>query len=285
MIAAKERKAERMKLFVVDENKCARDGLCTMACPLTIILQKGKGTFPEPRKNADELCIACGHCVAVCPTGALSHREMSPDQCAPLRKDLLLDGEQAEHFLRSRRSIRNYKDEPVDSEMISRLIDIARCAPSGHNTQPVKWLVIHDHETLKRMVGMVIDWMRDMLKNQREIAKGLHMDIIVGAYKFGFDGVCRGAPHVIAAHAPRDAMPAPAACTIALAYLELAAPALGLGTCWGGYFTVAANQWEPLKETLSLPDGDVVYGAVMLGHPKFRYQRLPVRKDPQVTWR
>ena len=274
-----------MGLFVVDESKCARDGLCAAVCPQAIITMKGEGAVPKPRKRAAGHCISCGHCVAVCPNGALSHRDMSPDQCPPIREELLLDADQAEHFLRSRRSIRNYKDEIVDKETIARLIDIARYGPSGHNTQPVKWLVVHEREALRQMVGMVIDWMRDMLKNQREVAKGLHMDIIVGAYKFGFDAVCRGAPHIIVAHAPRDAMPAPAACTIALAYLDLAAPALGLGTCWGGYFMAAANQWEPLKEALALPNEDVVYGAVMVGYPKFKYRRLPVRNRPEVTWR
>ncbi|MFC1889306.1 nitroreductase family protein [Thermodesulfobacteriota bacterium] len=274
-----------MELFVVDESKCARDGLCSAACPLTIITMREEGAVPEPRNRAADLCISCGHCVAVCPNGALSHRDMSPDQCPPRREELLLGADQAEHFLRSRRSIRNYKDEPVEKETIARLIDIARYGPSGHNTQPVKWLVIHDRDALRRMVGMVIDCMRDMLKRQPEVAKDQHLDIIVGAYKLGFDAVCRGAPHIIVAHAPRDAMPAPAACTIAIAYLELAAPALGLGTCWGGYFMAAVNQWAPLKKALSLPDEEVAYGAVMVGYPKFRYRRLPVRNRPEVTWR
>ena len=71
---------------------------------------------------------------------------------------------------------------------------------------------------------------------------------------------------------------------LALSYLELYAPVSGLGTCWAGYFYSAVNAYPPLFEALSLPAKHKAFGAMMVGYPKFRYQRLVPRKPPKVNW-
>jgi len=189
------------------------------------------------------------------------------------------------HFLRSRRSIRTYKPETVEKDVLARLIDIARYAPSGHNLQPVKWLVVQNPADVQALAGHVIDWMKSLIADNSPLAAMLHMDRVVDAWGQGIDRICRAAPHVILAHAHKDDRTAPAACTIALTYLDLAAASFGLGTCWAGYLNAAALFWPPMQKALSLPDGDISYGAMMVGRPKFRYQRLPLRKEPRITWR
>jgi nitroreductase/NAD-dependent dihydropyrimidine dehydrogenase PreA subunit len=274
-----------MSLLIVDEEKCKQDGVCVAECPMGIIELTDKTSFPTSTEDADELCINCGHCVAVCPHGAMSHRSMIPGQCPTVKKDQLLAPEQVEHFLRSRRSIRNYRAQPVEREVITQIIDIARFAPSGHNRQPVRWRIIYDSKEVRRLAEIVIDWMRDILKKGEPLAQALHMDRIVAAWESGVERICRGAPHVIIAHAPEEERTAPAACTIALTYLELAAPSFGLGACWAGYFSAAANFWPPMKEALDLPEGHITFGAMMVGYPKYKYQRLPVRNETTITWR
>jgi len=116
---------------MIDREKCKRDGICAETCPMGLIEQENDASFPIPEDDAENLCVECGHCVAVCPHGALSLKPITPEQCPPVRREWLLSPEQAEHFLRSRRSIRAYKDKPVDKELITRLIEIARCAPFG----------------------------------------------------------------------------------------------------------------------------------------------------------
>jgi nitroreductase len=90
---------------------------------------------------------------------------------------------------------------------------------------------------------------------------------------------------MIVVHAQMEERTAPAACTLALAYLELAAPSFGLGACWAGHFNAAANSWPPMQEALGLPHKDISFGAMMVGYPKFKYQRLPLRKEAAITWR
>lgn len=273
-----------MNLLTINPDKCNRDGICADVCPIKIISFKNKDTLPEPVPGAENLCIRCGHCVAVCPTGAMSHAIMTPEQCLPVKKEWLLSPEQAEHFLRCRRSIRVYQKKTVDREVIAKLIKTASYAPSGHNLQPVKWHVVYDSKELKRLIGLVADWMRHMIKEYPDMAQMMHMDLVVAAWDVGVDVICRDAPHLIIAHGSKADATAQTSCTIALAYLDLAAPPLGLGTCWGGFFQAAATSWPPLQKALGLPEGNVSYGTMMVGYSKYKYPRMPLRNTPQVTW-
>jgi nitroreductase/NAD-dependent dihydropyrimidine dehydrogenase PreA subunit len=274
-----------MGLLTVDQEKCKHDGICIAVCPMGIIEFGEDGAYPTMTDGGDELCISCGHCVAVCPQAAMAHNDMQPDDCPPLRKEWMLAADQVEHFMRVRRSIRQYKKKAVDRKLLDRLIHVARFAPSGHNAQPVHWLVIHDSDEVYRLAGTVIDWMRSLISENSPLAATLHMDRVVSAWEAGADRVCRGAPHVILAHGHQESRTAPMGCTIALAHLELAAPAFGLGACWGGYFNTAANSWPPMVEALKLPEGHVCFGAMMVGFPKYDFHRFPLRNKANIIWR
>lgn len=273
-----------MNLSIAQE-KCKRDGICVVTCPLGLIQIKAEGEFPSHVRGAEDLCVQCGHCVAICPQGALSLGDLKPEDCAPIRKDLILGPEHAEHFLRFRRSIRNYKEKPVDRETLTKVIRVASFAPSGHNRQPVHWLVMDDREELRRIAGLVVDWMRVMIQDHPEVASPMHFDRVVAAWERGYDRIFREAPVVIVAHASQSERTAQSSCTIALTYLELAATAFGLGACWAGYFNAAATMYPPLKDTLQLPGDHESFGAMMLGYQKYAYHRLPPRNRPRITWR
>jgi nitroreductase/NAD-dependent dihydropyrimidine dehydrogenase PreA subunit len=274
-----------MSVIVVDQEKCKRDGFCVAECPISIIEMKTKESFPAPVPGAEEFCIDCGHCVAVCPHGALTQRVMSPDRCQPVDKSLTISADQADYFLRQRRSVRVYKERAVDRATLEKIIDVARYAPSSHNSQPVHWLALEKREHLDRIVGLVIDWMRVMIKDHPEVAEPMHFDRVVAAWERGLDRVLRGAPHLLVAHGDASSPRTATCCCIALTYLELAASALGLGACWAGYFNAAANFYPPLKQELALPEGHGTFGAMMVGYAKFAYHRIPLRNEARVTWR
>jgi len=272
-----------MSLFVVDQEKCKRDGICATECPVSILTMNDHD--PEPVEGAEQRCLNCGHCVAVCPHGAISLQTMPSERCQPLRDDWRLTPEQVEQFLKGRRSIRTYKDQPVEREVLTHMIDMARFAPSGHNGQPVSWLVIHDKNEVKRLAGVVIDWMRSQVEAKTPFARAFSMKGLVAAWETGYDPICRSAPHLIITHAPKNNKIASLSCSIALTYLELAALPFGLGTCWAGYFQLAAEMSSSLQEALALPDGHQSFGAMMVGYPKFEYQRIPMRNEAQIMWR
>ena len=274
-----------MTLLQIDRERCHQDGICADVCPALIISLDQEHGYPELVDHGAERCIRCGHCVAVCPHGALTHEAMAAEDCPAIDRASLPDAGQLAHFLRSRRSVRRYKKEPLDRETLARIIDVARYAPSGHNYQPVQWMVIESPDEVQRLAGMVADWMRHLMAENASMVAAMHMDLLVEAWEKGQDRICRNAPHLIVAHAVQANPTAQAAATIALTYLELAAASMGVGTCWAGFFNVAANFWPPLKEALELPDGHAPFGAMMVGQPQYRYQRLPLRNEPQITWR
>jgi len=245
-----------MSLLTVDREKCKRDGICAEICPMGIIEFKDKDAFPTLTDGGNKLCISCGHCVAVCPHGAMSHVIMKSEGCPPVKEDWLFGPEQVEHFLRHRRSIRIYKKKQVEREVLTKLINVARFAPSGHNRQPVKWLVINERDEVQRITGFVVHWMRHLIKEDSPLVAAMNLNRVVGSWEKGNDPI-----------------------------LELAASSFDLGACWAGYFNAAATFWPPMQEELGLPEGNVSFGSMMVGYPKFKYHRLPLRNDAEIMWR
>ena len=132
-----------MALLIVDNEKCKKDGICAADCPMAIIkLENEEG--PRIVPGGDAFCLRCGHCVAICPHGALSHQEIPLESCVPLNKAHRINADQAVQFLRSRRSIRFFKDKPLEKDTLKRLIEIGRYAPTASNSQLVEWTVFTD---------------------------------------------------------------------------------------------------------------------------------------------
>jgi len=272
--------------FSADCDKCNFCGMCVAECSPRIIEMEGPQSLPFMIEDGEERCRKCGHCVAVCPTAAVSIDIMKAEECAPLSRELLPTAEQVELLLKSRRSVRSYEDKSVLPETLQKLIDIARYAPSGHNTQPVRWLIVEDSKETRRLAGLVAEWMRSIVEANPQGAADWGFDRLVDAWNRGEDMILRGAPHIVVAHA--DEMYGPlgeTACVIAITYLELAAYSLDLGACWAGYFQVACVAYPPLTEALELPQGHHVYAAMMVGYPRYKFSRIPLRNEPEISWR
>jgi nitroreductase/NAD-dependent dihydropyrimidine dehydrogenase PreA subunit len=272
-------------LFCVDAKKCNRDGICVEACGRRLIEMGKSDSVPALIAGLEELCINCGHCVAACPTGALTLDTMAAEECPQIEKGLIINLKQAEQFLRSRRSIRDYMDKPVERDKLNRLIQASGYAPSAHNSRPVHFLVVEDKTEVRRLSGLVVDWLRLTIKRDPALAKALHLDRLVGFWNAGKDPICRNAPHLIIAHADKNFRLGQVDSILALAYVELMAPPLDLGATWAGYVMLAAASYPPLTEALRLPQGHKCFGVMMIGYPKIKFVRMPLRNSPPVEWR
>lgn len=270
-----------MGLLIVNEDKCKQDAFCVQDCPFGIIAMP-EGGYPQIVEGANELCIKCGHCVAVCPFDALSHQDIPLEKCLPIKKELKINAEQAEQFLRSRRSIRQYAPEAVEKADLEKLINMARFAQTGHNSQTVAWKVFNNPSG--EIAGLMIDWMRELVAKGEPLAQAMNMPLVIEVFEKGVDLLFRGSPHLVVTHAHGNDRFAEMSSVIATTYVELYAPAIGLGTCWAGYFQRAAMMWQPLKDHLALPEGHVVKTGLMVGKPKVKYFRCPERKPLQITW-
>ncbi len=272
-----------MGLLMIDESKCKKDGLCAGECPMAIIRME-EGAIPVLVDGGDMICNDCGHCVAVCPHGALSHERVPVDDSPVIEKDLVINETQMIQFLRSRRSVRHFKNQPVEKEKIQRLIEIARYAPTGSNSQLVEWQVFTDSDKIKELGALTVEFMRPIVKDMGDHPYAGIMNMIVAAWDIGFDAVLRSAPAVILASAPKVAMTGQEDIVLALSYFELAATKFGFGTCWAGMVQNALKASKELKEAIHLPDGHIHHYPMMLGYTKPKYFRLPERKSPKINW-
>ncbi len=271
-----------MKPIKVDYDKCNADGICADVCPRKLIAVDEKAK-PRPIPEAAELCISCGHCLASCPTSAISLNEITPENCPPINKGLWPDYNQLDQLFKSRRSIRVYKNKPVDRKIIDTLLETCRFAPSGSNAQPVNWIIASGSKRLKALAQLVIDWMSHAVETRQPLAERLRLDNVVKSWDRGEDRIFRGAPMVIMTHAFETGSLSLESCVIAMTYFDLAAASMGLGACWVGYLMLAATQHAPLKKALGIPQDHRLYGAMVFGYPKYTYHRIPPRNQPKVV--
>jgi nitroreductase/NAD-dependent dihydropyrimidine dehydrogenase PreA subunit len=276
-----------MGLLKVDMHKCKKDGICAKECPFKIIQLKEDDGYPDIIPGGEVLCSICGHCVAICPHGALSHERVPLEDSPPIKKKLSINEEQAVQFLRSRRSIRFYEDKSVEREKIQRLIEVARYAPNAGNMQLIEWLVLSDKSVLNTLASTTIDWVRQCLKDDPRLAKIYPPFLsIVAQWESGQDSVLRNAPTLVVASAPREAVNGLVDVTLSLCYLDLLAPTMGLGTCWAGLLQGALFALPSLKKIVGIPVRHSHHYPIMLGYPKVKhYFRLPERKPPKINFK
>jgi nitroreductase/ferredoxin len=261
-----------MMKISVSSARCTRCGRCQRVCPMKLFNVDPQAAT-TPKDDANERCLACGHCVAACPTGAILLDGVRPDTLESANGPLP-GFDDVRRLVVRRRSVRLYQNRLVPKSEVARIIDAARWSPTAMNRQQVGWTVVMQPERVKEIAGQVVEYMR--LKGGR--------DGIVGAWDHGFDPVMRGAPHFIAAHAATDDRWAQTDCVVATTMVDLLARAAGIGTCWGGFFLLTAQEHRPIADALGIPADHTFYGGLMLGYPLAAYLRIPVRKPAAVSW-
>jgi nitroreductase len=249
------------------------------------ILELDGARHPGVVEGREEYCINCGHCACVCPKGALSLTSMPIENLKELPAGWRLTPEKVEAFLKARRSIRAYKEDPVEKPVIEKIVDMARYAPSGINRQSVYWAIVHDPKKVRELSGLTAEWMKAQMEAKSPMAESLRFEGIVKSFEGGSDPICRKAPHVAIVYGLKEDMLAPAACTIAMAHFELAALPFGLGACWAGYLQMALNAFPAARKAAGLSSKTACHGAMLFGYPKYEYNCIPSRNDPRIIWR
>jgi len=144
-------------------------------------------------------------------------------------------------IIERRRSVRSFRtNKPVPEDSLKKILGAARLAPSAHNAQEYKFIVVRDEETRKELARAASD--------QRFIAEA--PVIIVG--------VSLNPEYLLSSGVPAYAVDV----AIAIDHMTLAAVEEGLGTCWIGAF----NQ-EEVKKILNIPPQYKVVALLPLGTP------------------
>ena len=185
------------------------------------------------------------------------------------------DYEQVLALMKSRRSIRQFAARSIAREDLPRLIEAARWAPSNHNRQPWRFLVLEDKQEITRLAENIGRKLSEKLLSLPAIASGYAEELTHYATFFSQAPVVVVAMHkrpvsvsdVLLAGVPQPALVSgePLSVAMAVQNLLLAAHALGLGAC---VLTAPLIVQEVVRSELELPFGYELTCFVALGYPE-----------------
>ncbi|NHJ41063.1 MAG: 4Fe-4S dicluster domain-containing protein [Asgard group archaeon] len=289
--------------IIINRDLCTGCEICLEICPRDCfkIDDEEKSVFDSAR------CHDCGHCISVCPDRAISHRDL------PLDDYLLINdyfdpsfknGNQMYYFLKSIRSTRKFLNKPIEKEVLSKLIDITRYSPTGHNTQNVEVTVINDQEVIQNLKNESAKTIISILKkidnpifvflakligkgNLIRKAKGTKPRLIrmLKGFQEGRDYLFHGAPTVVVFHSNKKSYVPEDNCTLSACYMSILANSFGLGICFIGYLTYYAKYNSKILDILEIPKENKIYQVVIVGYPKFKFQTFVSRKTSKASWK
>jgi nitroreductase len=230
--------------------------------------------FPVIAPDNEATCYRCQHCLTICPTGAVSIFGLKPTGSLPLIGNLP-DPDKLETLIKGRRSVRRYKPDNLDPELLQRLLDVAWHAPTGMNSRDVLFTVIDDREKLVRLRDEVMTGLGRLVKGGF-LPEGLAFfaNFVEMWEQKGVDVLFKEAPHLLITSAPRTAPSPVPDCLIAMSYFELFAQSMGVGTVWNGLVKWAISDLLPeTRQRLGIPKDHVVGYAMTFGRPALCFAR------------
>ncbi len=255
-----------MKPVIIDKEKCIGCGKCVADCvseKLKIIGGKAEYMY--------ERCIQCGHCYAICPTGAVTmanYKDYEGEKAFNVTK---IDSDELLSAMKSRRTVRKFKDEEIPIEDIEKIIEAGRYCPTGTNAQDFAFTVLR--KSVPKIEKECVKLFRSAMKVASPIKKYIGNVTIDDNFFF------KGSTTVIIVSSKGNT----SAC-LASSYMELLAATMGIGVLYSGFF-VAASKFSPkVKKMLKLPDGHSPVTCLVLGYPDVKYERIPPRNKAEIRF-
>lgn len=253
----------------IDTEKCTRCGLCIKDCPvhaLKIDISDGV-TFAA---DGEKICLNCQHCLAICPSGAMSINGIAPEDCVPRGElpapDTMLN------LIRQRRSIRHFSSQALAPEVLDQLTCQLNWTPTGCNARALQFFIAGPEEVAacREITGK---WLKRMIKS------GI-MGVFLPRYKrffsavmAGDDVIYRNAPHFIIVSVAKNSPCKHADPFIALTQFDMMAQTLNVGTCWCGFAEYAFKLIPELRRIAGIPRSHKIGAAMLFGSPAVHYQR------------
>ena len=275
----------------IDEGTCKQCGQCAAICPADVLFTENG----QVRVSAESPfgCIACGHCMMVCPEEsiAVTGRGLSPGDLIPLpEREAVATADALAALMQSRRSVRRFKEQEVDRELLVRVVEMAASGPMGIPPWDVGCVIVCGRDKVRGLANELIKGYEGFLKifkpwvlsimrlfTRKETHDQFRHFIVplarsyVSAHHEGRDKLFWEAPAVLIFHHSPYAEAADAA--IACTYAMLAAESLGLGnTIIGGAPPILARN-RSLCNRLGIPRGHTPSFALIAGHPATHFKR------------
>lgn len=190
----------------------------------------------------------------------------------------------------------------MEKELIEKIIDVARFAPSATNFQTTEYVVVQNKEVLTKIINLTYSYLAKMSKllhnqivsslirivlpkNAKEIISYRQkFDRYVKAYKLGKDKILYNAPVLILFHADKKTPFADVNANLALHNAYVYCWSLGLGSFYTGFVVQASHYNTEIKRLVSISTSNKIYGGLAIGYPKVKYNKWVERKKPRIKW-
>lgn len=287
---------------MINTELCKQCKLCIEVCPCKIIgLNESGNTCFLPER--EHLCLKCGQCMAICNSEAVAISDLVYGKDIVKLPENKTDYTDLINFLMHRRSVRNYKKQPVSNEDIKKVIESISYAPFGsapnkmhvtviNNREKIETTLPHIEAFLDKIVKLIESPVASFMVKKTSgheafstIKNHIYPISKVGNYKLEYgDRITRGAPAIIVLHAKKDAEAHTENAIIYATYMMLTAHALGLGAMMNSIVAAAINRVKSVREIFNIPEDHDAVVTLILGHSKYKYKRTVVRKEHQVQW-
>jgi nitroreductase/NAD-dependent dihydropyrimidine dehydrogenase PreA subunit len=285
---------------------CNACGNCAVICPRYIFeqIEGGAGKpHTELRRERIDACIACGHCMALCATGSIRVDGLDPAGFAPIEPARVEPAELVK-LLQNRRTVRRYKPAPVPRDLLDRVVQAARTAPTA-NSKGVGIIVIDREEPARELARHAYALYESLLKassnpiGRHVLRHKVGKNRLVALRNFVFPGlrwyikwyrdgrsdeIRRDAPALLLFHACVTEPSMDESCFVAATYAMLMAECLGLGSVINGLVAPACNRSPQARKLLALPDDHEVYAALSLGYPLLKFKKRIPRAGGTVRY-
>jgi nitroreductase/NAD-dependent dihydropyrimidine dehydrogenase PreA subunit len=277
--------------FTIDQNRCTRCGLCIEECPPRIINKdKESGEVRIGEKN----CLECSHCGMVCPAGAVL-ADGEPLPLIPHASDLA-EYEIADRLIRTKRSIRHYRNAPVLQEDLDEILYTGSLTATASNSQQCEAVVLRGGEVAAATALMARELLRLIKRLTNPLLKpflGLFGAArfadrsVVKRYTRALEKTIEGRSDPLFFHAPAVVILTykksgkrfgRTDCALAGAHMMLSAHARGLGSCMVGFAEIALRS-KAVRQKLGIPKDRQVGLVFTLGYSGQKYYRYPLRKS------
>jgi len=158
-----------------------------------------------------------------------------------------------DEIIRTRRSIRRFKPEPIDRQILLLLLESARCAPSAANKQPIEYIIVDEQKVIEQLFEQ-LSWAGYVQPRRNPAPESRPAAYIV---------VLINSKRALGDFGKVDA-------AAAIENIILTAWCKGIGSCWLG-----AIQRDNIREILTVPEAFQIDSVVALGYP----DEKPVMED------
>lgn len=264
-----------MSIIGIDKDNCTNCKQCIRECGRGYFYLSDEG---QVLFNNTVGCNICGHCIAICPENAIITKDLEDVESID-PGEIIVESEQLFKLIRSKRSIRRYKSKKVPKELIDKVFEAMRYAPSASNARAWRYVILSDPEKIQLLSDEIVKVNYTYMGFQSAEQALAYLQSINRNLFYH-------APHVVVLYyraieqstvmiglRANDA-------GIALTYGMLEAETLGLGTCWIGMLQGAIPLNKEILNILGIKG--MVLGAFTLGYPAVEYRRTVPRPPLKI---